>query len=367
MTFETMVQTTTEELYPATVSDDFKATVFDWFKDREVADDEKFPLWFKRVVSRDYGRYRQLLRLEPGISQYDWLVQKYEEAQTKTNREDTTTTSKTTSGSVAQGGTITDAGSSSKNSTQTTDHTEANTDDITLTKVATGSDDKTDTLSGTDTTTRNLSHGINETKTQSSSNVLDSDVVVSGSGSSTTKDMNRATPMSASYSGGGFPAALDWSNPSSQNEAQENNTNSSTTARDDTTTVSGTDTKTGTNTDTGTVATQYGKKLVSERDTSDSSTDTTDRDITKDIDISVIGSETGTNGNTRTLDTETTTSSSDSGSQIGSEESTVQAIHTGRDVDIATLLENASSFIKGSSAWAWIQARLEVCFIGIYD
>ena len=31
---------------------------------------------------RDYGRYSQILRIQPDITDYDWLVQQYQEAQT---------------------------------------------------------------------------------------------------------------------------------------------------------------------------------------------------------------------------------------------------------------------------------------------
>lgn len=366
MTFAEMVETTTQELYPSDVTDDFKNTVFDWFQYREVADDQKFPVWFRRVISRDYGRYLQLLRVEPGISQYDWLVQKYEEAMSTNQRAHEDTISKSSNSSISQGGTVTDAGTSSKNSTKTIERTEAGEDDTTFTKTAQGSDDKTDTLSGTDTRTDNLSHGISETTTKSSSNVLDSDVTVIGSNDTTSKDLGRANPMSASYSAGGFPSTFDWQNPSSQNETQENASNTSTTERDDTTTLSGTDTKTGTNTDTGTVATQYGKKLVSERDITNTETDTTDRDTSKTVNASEVGSDTGTSGNTRTLDTITTTENSGEDTSSGLSNEVVRAIHTGRNIDTATLLRNASDFIKGSSAWEWMSLRLETCFIGIY-
>ena len=59
-----------------------------------------------RVLERDYPRYNQLLRIEPGVSQYDWLVQRYLEAQTRATKDGDTTL--THNVGVADTGTITE-------------------------------------------------------------------------------------------------------------------------------------------------------------------------------------------------------------------------------------------------------------------
>lgn len=56
-------------------------TIYDWFQFRPVCDNDKFNIFFNRVLNRDMGRYNELLRIQPGISNYDWLVTKYQETQ----------------------------------------------------------------------------------------------------------------------------------------------------------------------------------------------------------------------------------------------------------------------------------------------
>lgn len=63
----------------------FKETVSAWFDKREVCDDDNFPDFFRRVIVRDYGRYYELLRIEPGYAQFDWLVEEYLELQRKSS------------------------------------------------------------------------------------------------------------------------------------------------------------------------------------------------------------------------------------------------------------------------------------------
>lgn len=60
--------------------------VFDWFKYRYIgfSNQDKFLDILRRNVSINYPIYQQKLRIEPGVSQYDWLVQTYRERQLKT-------------------------------------------------------------------------------------------------------------------------------------------------------------------------------------------------------------------------------------------------------------------------------------------
>lgn len=72
--------------FPAMLTEGTKETIFDWFQDREVTDEDKFNTWFNRTLNRDLPQYYQLLRLEPGfnesgVAQYDWFVEDYEEVE----------------------------------------------------------------------------------------------------------------------------------------------------------------------------------------------------------------------------------------------------------------------------------------------
>lgn len=67
--------------------------VADWFKYRYIGFEnvDKFTDIFRRNVAINYPIYQQKLRIEPGVSQYDWLVTQYQERQIKAKGEDTTT------------------------------------------------------------------------------------------------------------------------------------------------------------------------------------------------------------------------------------------------------------------------------------
>lgn len=68
------------------VSDEtVQSAVFNWFKYRYIGfkDQSKFLDILQRNVAVNYPMYRQKLRIEPGVSQYDWLVQSYRERQLK--------------------------------------------------------------------------------------------------------------------------------------------------------------------------------------------------------------------------------------------------------------------------------------------
>lgn len=445
------------------MSEDFKSTVFDWYQDREVASNEKFVIWFRRIISRDYKRYNELLRIEPGISEYDWLVQKYEEAQTYNQEERESETTGTASTTKATGGTITDAGTNSETASKTTAHdesnrdtltgtrtedttanktidhtesngdtltidhtesngdtltidrTEENGDTLTIDRTETGTIDTTDTASGTDTTTESGSKTHEYTITRSSQDVTAFFEDTTGSSQGDSQELSRANPMSMSYASGGFPSTLDWQNPSGQSETKGSESSTGHRESDNTLTKNSSDTNDGTDTNASTKALQHGEAHTIDTDTSkdidESRTGTQSKDIdetrtgtqskdidetrtgtetkdiditeaqtvgkeiqdsqtktqTKDIDISETVQKSGTNGNTRTLDTEEETTGTTGQTVSAGSEKLQQHIHTGRDIDIASLLENASRFIKYSSAWAWMQSRLDECFMGIYE
>lgn len=69
------------------VSDEtIQAAMYDWFKYRYIGfeNTDKFLDILQRNVKVNYPMYQQKLRIEPGVSQYDWLVSLYRERQLKT-------------------------------------------------------------------------------------------------------------------------------------------------------------------------------------------------------------------------------------------------------------------------------------------
>lgn len=116
----------------------------DWFKYRYIGfeNENKFLDILRRNVAINYPMYEQKLRIEPGVSEYDWLVQTYRERQLKTNGssentrihgDDTSTRTATTS----------ENGTTAYGKTATTTHTGTDTG------THTGTDTRNDTANDT--------------------------------------------------------------------------------------------------------------------------------------------------------------------------------------------------------------------------
>lgn len=264
-------------MYPTTIPDALQEALLEWYQYREVADDEKFETWYLRHLNRDYPRYAQILRIEAGVSQYDWLVQNYKEqqhyytgqTQEETNRTldretlgtatDTGNTSKTlaTTGSdttaTTYGKTLTTNNQTTDGGGITTTRT-LNTSDVhsgTLTRQDTLNVDRTDKL--TDTRKTNTYGGYTDTTTDGRTTTDTTNIETVGGDNSTRstvgwntvnqKTLEKANPMSISYStgvaepvGGNDPAGntataggtLDWATPSAQAANFGKNTNGET-------------------------------------------------------------------------------------------------------------------------------------------
>ena len=61
-------------LYPTTIPQELQLTINDWYNDRQICDDEKFPVFFQRLLNQTFPMYQELLRVQPGYAHYDWLV-----------------------------------------------------------------------------------------------------------------------------------------------------------------------------------------------------------------------------------------------------------------------------------------------------
>lgn len=326
------------------MTEDLKQTIDDWFWSREVCDDDYFNRFFNRVLENSLGRYNQLLRIQPDISQYDWLVQNYKEAERLTTASGTSSKSNTVSRETDSTDTGTNGNTRTLNTRDVTDR-DGTADDIhggTLTKETTYG--RTSTNSGT------LKNAGDRTESGS--------ITDSGTNSSTSdqKSLGKNSPQSISYSGSGMPGTLDWSYPGSQGE--------------NATTSSGTDSNTRTfnnhKTEDDFTQTDTRANALGGKDTVlDTDARTLRRTTTDDIDVAHTGTiqDAGTTSvrktGTDSTESEETATSGNSG--------TDRLIETGRNVDIATLLNNAKQFIITTSAWTWLREQLEVCFLGIYE
>lgn len=143
--------------FPTTLDEATKATIFDWFQYREVCDDDKFNTFFNRTLVRDLPQYEQLLRIEPGVAEYDWLVEEYLESQ----RTHTGSNSDTLSGNVTtdRSGTVTTEGTGKSVTNATSSETATDTDSTNETIDATSTLTKTGTESNREYSNQNKEIG----------------------------------------------------------------------------------------------------------------------------------------------------------------------------------------------------------------
>ena len=339
--------------YPQTVDAALQATILDWFQFREVCDDDKFPVFFERVLARDMTRYTQLLRIEPGISDYDWLVQNYKERKAEIDRSIRGSRGESASLDKTVANATTDSKTTTYNTLEQNDEQKwkdiANSGAVTAAtnygKRTVVDDDRTS--NGVTKNTGTVSNVGSETS--------------NSSGSSDSKTMAKAAPQSIEYAGagGGMPDNFNWQYSSSQGETKNvgsdnASSNSANTRTDDTTATSnGTDNRdyaeqlSGTDTTTTTNNTAQNESNVNSASSSKTGTTT----------------DTSTRGGNVSTEEESSKHITDS----TSEDTTNKEQETGRNIDIATLLSNAKRFIITTNAWEWLANQLEVCFFGIYD
>lgn len=343
--------------FPAAVTEDLKQTIDDWFGCREVCDDNKFNLFFNRLLNRDLPRYNQLLRIEPGISDYDWLVQNYREMQ-----RDLTESGTSSRGVEIEGTESSTLTLNSKTNTKTfANADERSHTDFKVTEQITEGDLQTEVSYGKTTTNGNSQSG-EDYQVTNTHEITGKLVNKSTDNTSVSqRSLGKNAPQSASYGGGsqnGMPAAFDWSYPGTQNETETKGNGGNTTNE-----TYGADNYKETDTSKvkdlrkvtlgGKDTTKETDTRVHERETSGSYTDAHRGTIT---DIQTGGE---TTSKTSGSETNETGSSSKTGLDRIQE--------TGRNVDPATLLTNAKSFIMGTNAWVWLAGQLETCFMGIYE
>lgn len=342
------------------------------------------------MLNRDYQRYEQMLSLTPGVKNYEWLMLRDisgSSSSESTNSEEGSNQNTLTHGLVV------DQNNNNKH-TGSVDH---------LT-TASADENYTDAV-GSDTNSGSLSRVH---KQDAASNFDQTDASVSGKsssdGQSTNNDVNKSTgsnktirkqgyrdnvknltkqnPQSISYSddevaaglnsSGGVPS-LDWHYASSQaqqlSERSYIGTDPDLVEDDSTTTITNNDTthNEGSNSQTS------NNKVGYSRDESTVDTDT--RKVDKNM-------RTGVNKNEDVLDTynedtsvnsKITNSGDDVNSGVSSKNITAKGSSSTSDKGrigydlISKIMRDAVLFIEQTSAWEWLQKRLEVCFVGVYD
>lgn len=402
-------------------------TIFDWFQFREVCDDDRFNIYFNRVLNRDYKLYASLLEVEPDAGKYDWLIN-----QINNNSEESTDNNNlesTVSSVGSNTGTVRDAGSKNNTGTQNnsisgsqdessnttgstiksgdeTDNDSGNTDtthggtvitDNTGTQKVDTNNTKTDTTKSTANTDKSNKNTSQDTTTKG---IVDNTIITDASGYSEKRsDINKNNPQSISYSGakaGSIPA-LNWQYASGQSASEvehkgdggEQNTTVSHTGKDVVDRIgSGTDSTTQTQnynsntTDEGGQTTTNNLKQTVTDSTTSKTTENNDRkhtynNVTDTVNQNTTNKLENKQDNTRTdnltEDHDFTTTNNLKNQNDTTRTDTNNSSHSGsgssrgQSGSTAELLQLASNFIKQSSAWEWLEGRLEPCFLGIYE
>lgn len=359
--------------------------IYDWFKYRYIGfdDPDKFLDILKRNVAVNYPIYCQKLRIQPGISQYDWLVQTYRERQL-----------------TATGGTKSTQTRGHDTTTRTPDLYDYDYSDITTTT------DMDSDITKTGSEKHVKSGGHTDSKGQYSDTVKDDftegrhtsefsphvahktqnggDYAAWSGDSQIRADL----PMSKSYKSSDMiepdntsddkqqyqkayqhMPALDWQTATSQGqtghrEYRNDDTFQTTSYEYD-------------SSGKGDITTREGSKTapdsrITKTDHGAQSSTFTYSDETDAVTFEGRTDSTHSGGTVKVSaphhhGTETTESVYGNISNTGSSSSTNRERESGRSIDIATLLENATRFIEHSSAWKWLKEQLEPCFAPWYD
>lgn len=353
-------------VWPAACDNATKGLITDWFGYRECCDKPAvFNLFFRRALEKNLPHYYELLKIEPGqeftdaeghtkIVSYDWLVKNYKARMVETSGTGATTKILTGSGGTTRtitndgGETVTMYGSDMEHKGQIVNRGIEDSKSEAVEK--TGS---SQTVSESGSSTDYESH-------------TDYDASASGShsdsGTDTSVSLAKAEPQSISYGSAqtpqsGLPNALNWSYPGSQAEGKNTNSSSGTTSE-----TSGSDTDVDGSSDTSASASSATGTMDNEsREVSgyrqDNSTDESERQFgTQRTTEKVL------NGGSTIEDVKDTEDSEETSSEnagVSKEQ------ESGRDIDIATLLEGAKRFIMGSDAWDFLYREVDKCFIGV--
>lgn len=328
--------------YPEIIPEDLQEVIYDWYQYRHVCDDDKFTVFFDRLLKKEYHHYYQLLRIEPGIAEYDWLVSQYKELQ----RENTD--SKTNTQSVE--GTIETSESSTVDEDITNTTTHNTTDTGTVTRDNDLETNVTETITRDDTRTIDRE----DTGTNSRTDVTDNDTT--NTSLTDGKGLTRSLPMSASQIGidsDGNISSLDWGTASGQ--TQETNKQNSTGTSDTTLTSTGSDSIISAGTDVLDSDESRTKREVLDGGYTDTSTKSKTGTETNVTDGTTTGSKTGSTEKSE----DTTTTETGTGR--------IREIMTGRNDQIALVMENAKAFIESTDAWEWLESRIDTVFMGVYE
>ena len=414
MTFQEM-RTKNPNLYPNQIEELDREMINNWFDFRQVCDDDKFEVFFRRQLNLYYSKYLEMQRIEPGYAHYDWLVNQYLEVQRKNtgssensaNSTNNATNNLTITNNLTNKTENSGSDSNQQNITNHVSNTTTSESSNTLTNSGKDTGSNSGTNSSNLTTTNNLedknstiiTNKNNQTQTNSSTSSDKNKTTVVGSELNDMRNVSKNLPLTSSNIGhqdfnlGNQEETivtvnqivnLDFTEGTTQAEASSttgslSNQNSlntgnslstiSYTGEPDKNETNATYTKTGTVTNSGsdtsssTNEINYGKVENSEGNNSTDFTEDSTNSLSNTINYGKI--ETATN--TGTVGNSGNSSNTSEEKSTSKNENLEQMQQTGRSGNIAEILAESYEFIKGSPAFLWLKSKLEEVFLGVYD
>lgn len=341
-----------------------KELIYDWFCMRNVCDDKKFGVMFKRKMNTCALRYAQMLRIE--LSGFDPLVADYVERQTIESNTKTSTgeSNHKASGTTGQDGRdntvrtpdLRDTHSNTRTPNLTDTHSSTRTQDLTDGHSSTRTPDLTDRETGETSGSNSTTHGGTDVTTDN------------GTAKGVHKEMSKQAPQSISYGGGGGGSLpnLDWTYATTQGQSEDVSADNKTSTTQYGATENGTNS--GRN---STTTTHTGNERTVGQDTHTGTEKNVGEDNYKGTEKSA-----GEDTHTGTETTSHTQHMEGTHSDIGSDTTSSNEIGTGDRKEIASgrggltpqeAFSKAMTYLKTSSAFTWLRWELEDCFLSVYD
>lgn len=382
--------------YPSQIPESLQTVIYDWFQFREIAGTEKtFPVYFNRVLNRDYNRYNSILNFEAGSSELSsdissWLKLRLVDTtengdvnSTETNEHlgsDTSKVESSNNGGNSHTGDVKHVTTAAADDNYVTNSgSDTNSGSIIKTHKQDKAENYDETKSDGKTTSKNTQTTVVD---DDSTNTVNGTTLIKQGYSDNVRELSKQNPQSISYSdeqvssgnteNGGVPS-LDWHYSSSQaqryNEhkiigTEPDETSSKTVYADDsTTTVEDSGSGTSENNDTRSYnrnettedadSRKIQRENTSKTNKNESLVDTYNENTTN----SSKGESTETktyNSNNNIVRSNNSNSSSSSGGRLGYQ-------------TLSSIYRDAVDYLEKTSAWEWLSSRLEVCFVGVYD
>lgn len=351
--------------YPEIIPESLQETITEWYGLRYVCDNDNFERFFNRILSRDYHRYNELLRIEAGAGYnmragYDWLVNSYLEREVVTEGSGTQSTEVETE-------------LGAKSETVTTPNTETiveGSDEMKHGKVETRQHGlKTETTYGLQTeTTYGRTDGTEaeaweETGQGTTSNGTSASKASPASVVASYADTTQST---ASVTDTGRSGPDGWNV-----QATIGNNTSFNSELSAPTAISKNDANTVTKTALARGSSE--NRTAGGSDTTENSGKDTVENSGSDVVTNSGKDERGIFRTTTEMGTVTVSEEKSGGDKTttaaeNAHADTVHEIHTGRSGEnMAWALTQAKQYIATTSAFEWLSQQIEPCFYGLYN